>query len=77
MLVFTITSEVSTEVYAIMFMQVGVSSLSRDAGPSNEMDKLKGSSQHDNVQQDKSRKSIGDVGVDQIENMLKGKQFSR
>ncbi|XP_071724169.1 uncharacterized protein [Rutidosis leptorrhynchoides] len=57
--------------------EVGVSSFSRDAGPSAQMDKLKGSSQCNNVQQDESRNSIGDLGVDQIENMLKGKQFSR
>lgn len=58
-------------------MQIGVSSYSGDAGPSNEMDKLKGSSEHNNVQQDKSKNSIGDLGFDRIEDMLKGKQFSR
>lgn len=60
----------------LCFMQIGGSSSSRDAGPSNEVDKLKGSSEHVYAQQDKS-KSTDDLGVDQIENLLKGKQFSR
>ncbi|PWA75012.1 hypothetical protein CTI12_AA247060 [Artemisia annua] len=47
------------------------------AGPSNEMDKLKGISERNNVQQDKSKSPIADLGLDTIENMLKGKQFSR
>nr|GEV96954.1 hypothetical protein [Tanacetum cinerariifolium] len=48
-----------------------------DAGPSNETDKLKGISERNNVQQDKSKSPIADLGLDKIENMLKGKQFSR
>ncbi|KAI3801840.1 hypothetical protein L1987_29957 [Smallanthus sonchifolius] len=53
-------------------LEVGVPSSSRDTGPSNEKYKLKGSSELPNVEQDKS---FGDFN--QIENMLKGKQFSR
>ncbi|KVI11666.1 hypothetical protein Ccrd_009926 [Cynara cardunculus var. scolymus] len=56
---------------------VGVSRWSGDAGPSNEMTKLKGSLEHNDARLDKSKNSIGDIGLDKIENMLKGKQFSR
>ncbi|KAI7726324.1 hypothetical protein M8C21_008122 [Ambrosia artemisiifolia] len=56
---------------------LGVPSSSRSAGPSNEMDKLKGSSEHVNVQQDNLKKTTDNVGLDQIENLLKGKHFSR
>ncbi|KAI3694823.1 hypothetical protein L1987_77804 [Smallanthus sonchifolius] len=58
-------------------LEFGVSDSSRNAGPSNEVDKLKGSSEHVNVQQDKLKKTVDDLGLDQIENLLKGKQFSR
>ncbi|KAL4571483.1 hypothetical protein LXL04_018243 [Taraxacum kok-saghyz] len=46
------------------------------AGPSNETDKLKGSLVK-SLQQDEPKKSPGDHGLTEIENMLKGKQFSR
>lgn len=59
--------------HVIVFMQLGSSG---DAGPSNEMDKLKGISERNN-EQDKSKSPIADLGLDKIENMLKGKQFSR
>ncbi|KAM0026315.1 hypothetical protein Hdeb2414_s0020g00556841 [Helianthus debilis subsp. tardiflorus] len=58
-------------------LEVGVSNSSRNAGPSNEVDKLKGISDHVNIQQDNSKKSTDDLGLDRIENLLKGKQFSR
>ncbi|KAJ0780693.1 hypothetical protein HanPI659440_Chr06g0240601 [Helianthus annuus] len=58
-------------------LEVGVSNSSRNAGPSNEVDKLKGISDHVNIQQDISKKSTDDLGLDQIETLLKGKQFSR
>ncbi|KAJ0560935.1 hypothetical protein HanHA300_Chr06g0217061 [Helianthus annuus] len=58
-------------------LEVGVSSSIRNAGPSNEVDKLKGISDHVNIQQDNSKKSTDDLGLDQIETLLKGKQFSR
>lgn len=58
-------------------LELGVSRWSEDAGPSNEMDKLKGSSEHNDARLDKSNNSIGDLGLDKIENMLKGKKFSR
>ncbi|KAI3771661.1 hypothetical protein L6452_02828 [Arctium lappa] len=57
--------------------ELGVSRWSGDAGPSNEMNKLKESSEHNDARLDKSKNSIGDLGLDKIENMLKGKQFSR
>lgn len=56
----------------VCFMQLGVPSLSKDAGPSNDRDKLKGSFEQADVQQGQS---VADF--DQIENVLKGKQFSR
>lgn len=52
-----------------MVMQLGVSS--------NEMDKLKGSSEHNILQQDESKNSPSNHGLAKIENILKGKQFSR
>ncbi|XP_076946771.1 uncharacterized protein LOC143618436 isoform X2 [Bidens hawaiensis] len=60
-------------------MQLVVSSSSKNAGPSNETDKLKGVAEDVDVPvpQDKSKKSVDDFGVDQIENLLKGKHFSR
>ncbi|KAK1420977.1 hypothetical protein QVD17_22987 [Tagetes erecta] len=53
-------------------LELGVPSSSRDAGPSNERDNLKGSLEHADVQQGQP---VADF--DQIENVLKGKQFSR
>ncbi|CAH1432836.1 unnamed protein product [Lactuca virosa] len=44
---------------------------------SNERDKLKGSSEHNILQQDESKNSPSNHGLAKIENMLKGKQFSR
>lgn len=44
---------------------------------SNEMDKLKGSSEHNILQQDESKNSPSNHGLAKIENILKGKQFSR
>ncbi|KAK9070832.1 hypothetical protein SSX86_011234 [Deinandra increscens subsp. villosa] len=58
-------------------VELGVSNSSRNVGSSNEADKLKGSSEHVDVQQHKSKKPMNDLPVDQIENLLKGKQFSR
>ncbi|XP_076953967.1 nuclear pore complex protein NUP1-like [Bidens hawaiensis] len=58
-------------------LELVVSGSSKNAGPSNETDKLKGIVEHVDVQQDKSEKVVEDLGVDQIENMLKGKHFSR
>ncbi|KAJ9548676.1 hypothetical protein OSB04_021219 [Centaurea solstitialis] len=59
-------------------LELGASRWSGDAGPSNEMYKLKGSSeQHNDARLDKSKNSIDDLGLDKIENLLKGKQFSR
>ncbi|KAK1434682.1 hypothetical protein QVD17_00431 [Tagetes erecta] len=66
---------VNTHSEAKHTLEIGVSSSSRNAGPGNEVDK-KGSSENVNAQQDKL-KSIDDPGLDQIENLLKGKQFSR
>lgn len=57
--------------------EVGVPSSSGAAGPSKETDKLKGIADHNIIQQEKLKNSIDDFGVDKIENMLKGKQFSR
>ncbi|KAI3513801.1 hypothetical protein L1887_11969 [Cichorium endivia] len=54
-------------------LELEVPRSSGDAGPSNEMDKLKGNI----VQQDESKNSPGNHGLAKIENMLKGKQFSR
>ncbi|KAL8254872.1 hypothetical protein R6Q59_033093 [Mikania micrantha] len=56
-------------------LELGVSS--RNAGPNNQEDKSKGILEHFNIQHDKSKKSIDDLGLDQIENLLKGKQFSQ
>lgn len=58
-------------------MQLVVSGSSKNAGPSNETDKLKGVAVDVDVSQVKSKKSVDDLGVDQIENLLKGKHFSR
>ena len=62
--------------YAIMVMQLGVSRWSGAAGPSNETDKLKGSLVK-SLQQDEPKNSPGGHGLTEIENMLKGKHFSR
>ncbi|CAI9260820.1 unnamed protein product [Lactuca saligna] len=50
-------------------LEIGVSS--------NEVDKLKGSSEHNILQQDESKNSPSNHGLAKIENMLKGKHFSR
>ncbi|KAK9055095.1 hypothetical protein SSX86_026175 [Deinandra increscens subsp. villosa] len=58
------------EASLVFLLCLGVPCLSKDAVLSSERDSLKGRSENANTQQD-----IGDF--DQIENMIKGKQFSR
>nr|XP_043620892.1 nuclear pore complex protein NUP1 isoform X2 [Erigeron canadensis] len=72
-----VTENTNTDGAAKHISEIGVSTCSGDAGPSNQMENLNRSLQHNDVQQDKSENTIGDLGVDQIENLLKGKQFSR